>query len=277
MKKIIVPVDFSLYSENALRTAAMFAKQQNAALIVVHMLELSNAIASVPNSYVQEESVYYFKIAEKKFKEFLDREYLSDVKITPIIKHYKIFAELNDLALAEEADLIIMGSLGASGFKEAFIGSNTEKVVRTSEVPVLVVKGLPVPTMFKNAVYACSFSDNDIVPYKKARKLLATLDCTLKLLYVNTPYGEFLTTRQQKEKVVQFLEKSKTTDIVMEEVVFVDDLSVEDGILEYAKEHNSDVIVMGTHGRKGLAHFFNGSISEDIANHAKKPVLTIKM
>ena len=55
------------------------------------------------------------------------------------------------------------------------------------------------------------------------------------------------------------------------------DINVEKGILHFAKSINADLIGMSTHGRKGLSHFFNGSISEDLVNHAKRPVVTFKI
>ncbi len=53
--------------------------------------------------------------------------------------------------------------------------------------------------------------------------------------------------------------------------------SVEKGILNFTKENNYQLIGMSTHGRKGLSHFFNGSISEDLVNHANMPVVTFKI
>ena len=53
--------------------------------------------------------------------------------------------------------------------------------------------------------------------------------------------------------------------------------SVEKGILQFAREINAELIGMSTHGRKGIAHFFNGSISEDLVNHANMPVITFKI
>ena len=53
--------------------------------------------------------------------------------------------------------------------------------------------------------------------------------------------------------------------------------NVEKGILNFANTINADLIGMSTHGRKGLSHFFNGSISEDLVNHAKLPVVTFKI
>jgi len=55
------------------------------------------------------------------------------------------------------------------------------------------------------------------------------------------------------------------------------DINVEKGILHFAKDSNTDIIGVCTHGRKGLSHFLNGSISEDLVNHAKRPVVAFKI
>ena len=65
--------------------------------------------------YAQERTVFLYEIAKKRFRTFLDKEYLKDIKVTPIVKHYKIFSEINEIAKEENADLIIMGSHGSSG------------------------------------------------------------------------------------------------------------------------------------------------------------------
>ncbi len=277
MKKIIVPVDFSLYSENALRTAALIAKKQESELIVVHMLELSNAVLSQSESYSQEQFIFYLKLAEKKFKDFLDKPYLDEISVTTVVKHYKIFTELKEIANEYEADLIVMGSHGVSGLKELFVGSNTEKVVRSSDVPVLVVKGLPILEDFKNAVFACDFSKEDIIPYQKAKALLKVLNCNLELLYINTPNDSFKSTQEQKELFSGFLEGAEGDTDLLSKINSVSDYSVEKGILEFTKTNKTDLIIMATHGKRGLAHFVDGSISEDVANHATLPVLTIKI
>jgi nucleotide-binding universal stress UspA family protein len=276
MKKIIVPVDFSLHSENALRTAAFFAKKYEAEILVVHMLEISTPVISASPSYVNEQTVFELKLAEKKFNELLNKSYLEDVKTTPVIKHYKSFSDLHRTAEEEKADLIVLSSHGASGFKEMFIGSNAEVVVRNSTVPVLVIKGLPLDEVFKKAVFACDFSDDFIEPFIKIRQILDFFECELQLVYVNTPGAKFRTTKEKNERIDKFFHKlglDKNNFSVAE----VSDYSIEEGILEFAKTNESDLIVMPTHGKHGIEHFFEGSIAEDVVNHAVLPVLTVKM
>ena len=82
MKKIIVPVDFSEHSEYALKTAAKLAKQNNAELLALHMLEMSDIMLTASDGLQNQKAVFFFKMAEQKFEDFLKKDYLNDVKVT---------------------------------------------------------------------------------------------------------------------------------------------------------------------------------------------------
>jgi len=277
MKKIIVPVDFSKHSEYALETAAVLAHKKNAELIVLHMLELSSAILTKDGETVQAETVFFLKLAEKKFDEFLNKDYLEGIKVTPLVKHFKVFSEVSEVAKEQNADLIVMGSHGASGIKEIFVGSNTEKVVRHSNIPVLVVKHNPILTDFETVVFACDFSDDAIKPYRDAIKMFKDLGTKLHLLYVNLPNEQFKSSQEMEGKVANFLKKVEGDLNKINEVTYVCDYSVEKGILNFSNVVGADLIATATRGRTGLAHFIDGSVSEDIANHSTLPVMTFKI
>lgn len=277
MKKIIVPVDFSKHSEFALEAAATLAKKYDSEILALHMLELSNALISDSEGNRQAEAVFFLKLAEQKFNNFLDKPYLKEVKVTPIVKHFKVFSEVNDVAKEHNVDLIIMGSHGSSGIKEMFIGSNTEKVVRHANIPVLVVKYNPILMDFENVVLACDFSKEAVKPYINACTLFAKLGAKLHLVYVNLPGASFKSSIEMETQVANFLKTADGHTDNMENVHFVSDYSIEDGIFNFASTKGADLIAVATHGRKGLAHFFEGSISEDIANHSTLPVMTFKM
>jgi nucleotide-binding universal stress UspA family protein len=277
MKKIIVPIDFSEYSEFALEAAASIAKKHNSELIILHMLELSNAIISTDSNSLNEEAVFYLKLAEKKFETFLNKPYLEGLEITPIIKHFKVWSEINELANEHQANLIVMGSHGVSGIKEAIVGSNTEKVVRHSDIPVLVIKHNPILLEFENGVFASDFSDEAITPYINARATFKKLGVKMHLVYVNSPDGSFRSSLEIDKRVSDFLKKADGDLYNLSEVNVVSDYSIEKGILNFANVKGADLIAVATHGRKGLSHFFEGSISEDIANHSTLPVMTFKI
>ncbi|MFD2100726.1 universal stress protein [Flagellimonas iocasae] len=273
MKSIIVPVDFSEQSENALKVAAGLAKENNAELLVLHMLELSPAIMSESGYVSQEQVVHLIKIGEKRFADFLDKPYLKDINIVPVIKHYKVFSEVNEVAEKHKADLVVMGSHGTDGLQEIFIGSNTERVVRTSDVPVLVIKGEMNGFKPKNFVFACDFSEESVPALKKAAEMAELLGAKLQLIYINTPGDEFLSTDDAFTKISKFLDDAKL-GLAVE---IYNDYTVEKGVLNYCDKVSADIIGIPTHGRRGLSHFFMGSIGEDIANHSNIPVMTFKI
>lgn len=276
MNKIIVPIDFSKYSEYALEAAAILAKQHNAEILVLHMLEMADNVINASDEGQKPKMLFFLKLAEQKFNTFLQKDYLEGVTITPIVKPYKVFSEVSDVAKEHAADLIVMGSHGVSGFTEVFVGSNTEKVVRHSDIPVLVIKQKPSLLNFETVVFASDFSDKGVNPFMRALKMLNEKS-KIHLLYVNVPGENFKSSAEMEQQVANFLMKSEGNMDRLNDVNYVSDYSVEKGILNFSNLIGADLIMIPTHGRKGLAHFFEGSISEDLANHANLPVMTFKI
>lgn len=277
MKKILVPVDFSEHSEYAMEVAAHLAKQYGAKIVAMHMMGLSPSILTKDESQEVFEAMYYLKLAEKRFNEFLNKPYLEGVDVESTVQNYKIFKEVNEVAREFEADLIIMGSHGTTGVKEVFVGSNTEKVVRTSDIPVLVIKNRVMDFSPKKMVFACDFSEEFVPAFLRARELAETLGAEFQLLYVNTP-ERFLRTSEMKEKAFRFLLHGKESDMDFYNTIeFYSDMTVEDGIFSFSNEYKADIIAVPTHGRRGLAHFFVGSIGENIVNHSDLPIVAFKI
>lgn len=274
MKNIIVPVDFSIQSENALKVAASLAKKHNSKIYALHMLELNEAYLSSAESFMPEQTVFLMKLAEKRFAEFLQKPFLKDVAVKPVIKHFKVFSEVNEVAEANNADIIIMGSHGTDGLMEIFVGSNTEKVVRNAEVPVLVIKHEIKDFAPKSMVFACDLKEENINAYQRAKYIAEQFGVELHIVYINTPGDNFLSTEDINTKIDKF---SSAVGAKFIDVKIYNDYTVELGVINYAELENIDLIGMPTHGRKGLAHFFMGSIGEDIANHSKIPVVTFKI
>lgn len=276
MNKIIVPIDFSKYSEYALEAAAILARKNNSEILALHMLEMSDTLLTGSDDGEKPKMLFFLKLAEQRFEEFLKKDFLEGIKITPIVKNFKVFSEVSDVAEEHEADLIVMGSHGVSGFTEVFVGSNTEKVVRHSKLPVLVIKQKPANLDFETAVFASDFSEKSVDVYQRALKTLGT-GSKLHLLYVNVPGQNFKSTAEMEQNVANFLMKAEGNMNNLNSVHYVSDYSIQKGIINFSNLFGADLIVMPTHGRKGLAHFFEGSISEDMANRANLPVMTFKI
>lgn len=273
MNSIIVPIDFSEQSENALKVAAALARKNKAEIVALHMLELATGIMSNTEFIPQVHIVHLLKVTEDRFEKFLDKPYLKGLTVTPVIKHYKVFSEIEEVAEKHEASLIVMGSHGTDGLQEIFIGSNTERVVRSSEIPVLVVKGDVESFKAERFVFACDFKEESIPAVRKAIAFSEVLGAELKLVYINTPADTFLSTKDAYSRISIFL---NIANLGLEVDVY-NDYNVEKGVLNYAESQAADLIGIPTHGRQGLSHFFMGSIGEDIANHSKIPVVTFKL
>ena len=274
MKKILVPTDFSQQADYALNVAAQLAKKHDSEIYLLHMLELPlNQVDAMGSHSDLPEAIFFMKLAHKRFDEVSKKEYLEGVKVHEIVKFHQAFEGIIDTCKENDIDLIVMGSHGASGFKEMFIGSNTEKVVRTSEIPVLVIKNQHESFNVDNFVFASDFSPSNKESFFKALRFAEALDATLHLLMINTA-NKFVTTDESDRKMKDFVKgihfKNYTLNIYNDE-------TIERGILNFARHMDAGLIGMSTHGRKGLAHFFNGSISEDLVNHANRPVITFKI
>ena len=277
MKKIIVPIDFSNHSEYALKAAALLSKKVDIEIYALHMLDIQEVNLSQSADFSQEKAIFFLKLAEVRFKKFLQKDYLKGVNVIPIIKHYKVFSEINAIAKEVSADLVIMGSHGASGLKEFFMGSNTEKVIRYSDLPVLVIKNDLLDVDFSDIVFATDFSEESIPAFQNMLASLAFLNAKKYLLYVNLPNEKFKTTPEMDVLANNFLMKAEGNIDRLINVNFVCAKSIEKGILSFSNAVGSDLIVLSTHGRKGLAHIFAGSISEDISNHLALPIMTFKI
>jgi len=160
-----------------------------------------------------------------------------------------------------------------SGLKEMLIGSNTEKVVRTSETPVLVVKKEHETFSIDNIVFASDFKEESKSAYFKAIEFAKIFGAKLHLLIVNTP-KRFITSEHANERMQDF---ANSSNFLNPSMTIYNDLTIEKGIMNFSQSINVDLIGMSTHGRQGISHFFNGSISEDLVNHAKRPVITFKI
>lgn len=277
MKTILVPVDFSEYSEYALEVAASIAKKQDAEIVVVHMMGLADSFLTKDEEQEVFNAIYFMKLTKQRFDKLLDRDYLKGIEVTQVVKTHKVFAEINEIAQEYEADLIVMGSHGVTGIKEVFVGSNTEKVVRTSEVPVLVIKERIAEFNIKKAVFVTDLELETLNSFIRAKEFFKIFNIRPQVLFINVP-EKFMSSREMELKAHKFLlEAGLDNNKINDEITFYNDYTAEKGIFTYCNKSKVDMVAISTHGRKGLGHFFLGSMGEDIANHANIPVITFKI
>ncbi len=274
MKKILVPTDFSEQASVALKAAAGIARKSNAEIILLHIIDMpQETMDMIKPGYDIPEIMLFKEGAEAKLTQTSMSEELSGLNVSQILILGRTFHEVINVAKANNIDLIVMGSHGASGFKEFFIGSNTEKVIRTSDIPVLAIKGNNSEISFNKVVFANDFTEESAKGFEKIINFLKLNGANPHFLMINTP-NNFKPTHVAEQMAHDFL---KQFNLDAYEFSIYNDLDIEKGILNFSDRINADLIAMGTHGRKGFARLLNGSISEDLMNHSPKSIITFKL
>lgn len=267
MKTILVPTDLSDVSEYALDVAVEIARKQGATISLLKKIIFPTLeYTMIDNEFYDSKDDFYkylTKDSKERLQDMVDKPRYEGVKF-----RFKIMRDNDSLASIvahQNANLIVMGSTGASGWKEWTKGSNAEHVVREANCPVLVVKA--PATEFQRVVVAIDFENTDFV--KSALDLLdkSKIDPYFVFIDNGMKYFEGPVLREMMGKLA--LEWGLRT---YNFEIFNDD-TIEKGILDYAKEVEADIIVMYTHGRKGFEHLIYGSVAEDVVNHSDIPVL----
>jgi nucleotide-binding universal stress UspA family protein len=142
LQRILVPTDFSRESAKAVRYAVSMARQFDASITLVHVVEPSYGPADLGGTHVARKSSENRRTSQAKSKlGLLGRRILGPCRIVEtVIRNGLAFFEITEAAKALSADLIIIGTHGYCGLTRAIIGSTAEKVVRHAPCPVLVVR-----------------------------------------------------------------------------------------------------------------------------------------
>ena len=276
MKKILVPCDFSDPAIHAFRMAVEIANQSNGEVMLLNVVELPVMHESVlmPTLSFEEAFIKDKKAhAEKNFTKMKDKWAREGPVVSTFIEFGGTISVIRDFVKDKKVDLILMGTHGASGVKEYFIGSNTEKIVRSSEVPVMAIKNQVKINTLKNIVFPTTGDLDQEELVKQVKALQNFFKASLHILYVNTPSG-FKKDSEIKPRMKAFANRFMLKDYTLN---VWNDYSEEEGLKNFVLDTKADLVVMATHGRRGLNHLMSGSIAEDVVNHLNCPIWTYKI
>jgi nucleotide-binding universal stress UspA family protein len=196
--------------------------------------------------------------------------YPAKVKSTLEIKYNSVLDSVLDVIGKGDIEIVIMGTKGASGLEEIIIGSNTEKVVRFSPVPVIAIRTAPDVKSITNIVFPNKLTLDQNKLVERVKNLQSFFNSKLHIVWINTP-AHFVADTEVKERLEKFVKHYGLANCSLS---IRNDINEETGIAAFAREIKADMIAMGTRGRTGLVHFFTGSIAEDVVNHIECPVWT---
>lgn len=275
MKKILVPSDFSEQAMNAFKFAVDLALKAKSEIHLLHVIELPVLYDTTLMPALSFEKEYLEDaagLAKKTFTKMISK-LNKNIRVSWSIGYGNPTSVILQELKSAKYDLIAMGTKGATGLKEYFVGSNTEKIVRLSGVPVISVPGPAVLASVKNLIMATGFSGNQDSFISAVKQLQKFLNATLHLVYVNTP-AMFRKDSESKDLLNAFIKKYNLSAV---KPVIVNDITEEEGVVNYAISTGKCLVAMATHGRRGLAHILTGSVAEDVVNHVKFPVYTVRL
>lgn len=282
MRRILVPTDFSEEARNAYEVAVSIARRTGAAIKLLHVVEAPyygpgfsvTGDAMVGSNGM--EQVYMLRLLEQtkaRMNEMLNSVPRDGVDVVEEVTVERPINKIRNTIKEDAVDLVVMGSKGSSGLDEFLIGSNTEKVVRTAECPVLTVKNRLADFNPREIVLASDFRREIRGAMEQFKQFQQLFGARLHLVYINTP-GAFESSSNLRSKLQYTAEKYGLENYTIN---IYNDVMEEDGILHFAHDISADMIMMATHGRTGLSHLLSGSIAEDLVNHTRIPVLTVQL
>ncbi len=277
MKSILVPADFSWPSQQAYKFAMDIASVNQGEVFVLKVIDppiiFETEFDVIPYSF----EPALLKEIENEAKKNFDKMRNMFAKVTcPVsfhVNHGPVIPTIRRFIDDNKIDLVVMGTHGVSGLKEFFVGSNTEKIVRFSPVPVFAIRKAPTISSVRNIVFPSTLDLGQMELINKVKALQDFFHARLNIVFVNTPVN-FKRGIEVEEAFRKFEKQYQLKNCTLN---IRNELYEVDGIMGYAQEIKADMIAMATHGRRGLAHLLAGSVAEDTVNRVDCPVWTFSI
>lgn len=274
MTRILVPTDFSKEAQNATQYAVDWVKQNGGEIILLHCLDLPIMYEPAPfgDAVNHEQIVFLRKLSEKKFKETIE-SIEANVKITSTVSFSSFIDAIDDGCDKYGIDLIIMGTKGKKQYTGSFLSTNTAKVVRRSNKPVLVVPEGKAYQGHQNCLILSDFKNNESKEMSDVINFLKPHNVIFNLLHVITP-NQFERSAVSLTKMQEFADHHEIN--VMNSIPYAD-FSVYEGLKNFQQNYPCDLTILGTTGKNSLERMIWGSESNEVVSYCDFPLLTFKL
>ncbi|MDF2436564.1 MAG: hypothetical protein K0Q95_940 [Bacteroidota bacterium] len=265
IKKILIPVDFSETSKTAIFQAAELAKLMNAEIYLLHVLAPNER-----HSTGHDETTINSKM--EVFQKEILLKYGIAIEVFVIAGH--VVDKIIEFSKEKNIDQIIMGTHGASGYREMFIGSNAQRVVTLSEIPVITMLNRLNETEFKNILIPIDDSIHSREKVNIATDIAKLYNAKIHILGL---VDSDATIDHNKMKIkLESVEKH----MAHEKLSYVTSIEHGDNIaktaVNYSKINKCDLIAINTGHESKITGIFLGPFAQQIVNHSNVPVLSVK-
>ncbi len=276
IRHILVPVDFSPSTQNALQTAAAIGKRHLATITLMYVVE-NTFILFPPEAGATAGALLpqLVKDANENLGNLAKELRLKhDLVVSHIVQSGNPADEICRWTLHKKIDLVVMATHGASGFREFFMGSNAYRVVKNAPCPVLTLPGDKPWLDFKKILFPVRMVPHALDKYEVTRPIVRKNGSSLLVTGIvkkNDPTG-LVEMKALVDKVRALITEDDV--ICRSEVHYTDNVARE--VLEIANIEKPDMIVITATLDTSVRDFFLGPYTQDIVNHAHFPVLSIK-
>lgn len=271
-RKILVPTDGSENTSAATNYAIDMARQIKAEITALSVVDITN-YATIPGEPDNESPLY--QSSEDAVQRVIEAASALDINANGMIINGIPSRDI--VEASQEYDIIVMGTTGRTGMTHLILGSVASKVVRSSRSPVIVIRaGSTSSFKCEKMLIATDGGDSSIRSVRHGLSLAKAFGASVTALCVSddirmTVESKLGESRLANAAVNDVIAEGRKLDLKVEPKIISG--SPAEVIVEASDEY--DILVMGTHGRKGLAHFRLGSVAEAVIRTAKCPVMTV--
>ncbi len=272
INRIAVPTDFSETANIAVEHAVDIAKRFGSDLILIHVLE-SGAYQGLfsPSKKTEYDEKEH---AQQHLQDYAHQlENRTGLNVSQYVVSGRIHDQIVQVSVDVEADLIIMGTHGVSGWEEFFVGSNAFKVVTQSPCPVLTIQQKASAKELNNIILPLDSTPESRQKVKQAAGFAKKFGATIHiacLLTEDEPEIRFDFEKKVKQ-VGEFFDR--------EEIAYTNTFLVGSNLatmtMNFAESKGGNLIVMMTEQEPNLTGFLMGPFAQQIVNHSKIPVLSV--
>ena len=281
MKHIMVPTDFSDCAANALDFAIRTARSLHADITLLHAMEVKESLYTDYMGVNKEYNRYLFDELFEKLKAYKEQvEKKEGIKLDFKLVKGSLNAAIEEAGEIMPVDLVIMGTLGASGIKEKLWGTKTARVIQQCHLPVLAV---PHDYKWKKPEIILIATNQ----FEKDKKLLDFVFTLAGLFNAHVEVAVF--TNEHEDNPEVFLEYARRVtqyEKMLKEEYHEDTLTAsqiygfefEESLKKYIDQNKVDMLVMVPHERKSLLdRIFNPSRTKKMSYHTRIPLLSIPL
>lgn len=274
MKTIVVPTDFSDPANNALTYAAELAVKMSARLLLLNVFWVPVYESDKPVEVAAKEKDFR-DYADSQLKETVEKIHAGypRLELEALVLNGFVGDEIAALARVRRADLIVMGTTGASGIEELLIGSNTTDVIQKASCPVLAVPAQARWRGIHRMVAAVDHHDNDLSTTVEVTQLARLFKARLTLVHL-AKEKPALAEAQQLSHLRQ--EVGRRTHYPQLASTLLEGDDVLETLEEFVQQNQADLLVMATRRRNPLHQLFSRSLTRKMACHTHVPLLVFQ-